>query len=451
MLSPTLERIAGRWGVLARYVHGESRPEVILEGLASIATAAGVKLVLWIEDMERFTGVDRIAPEEAATRETERLGPILSLLYLLDRCDSITVLIGDTSLRSRLDVGKIARFVERPPRPTPASVWRQIAILRARCLTEDFIDPANDEYRKTLTPPDEDTLSFMRSWHGRDMHPSVQGAMALLLHTPRALKSALRTTWETWETLRGEIDFDGVLVASALRITRPDVFTLIDEHVDLFRRGFRDPSTSGQGGRTKHPVLVQLDGLLAKEENERMKDDVTKAISFVFPAYKDGSEDVHLACPQGLGVARHVDYWQRYLALPIVLAQESDQAALKAIAAWRQGDNTDLMARLTDPDRADQIETFVGQFTTAELCELLDDTVLALRHESAETWEDVQRPPGIDSVWRMMHDLRPPVDQLADVVSNLITDLVTHHLPLAHYGSFIRGLPQTRVLRKTRP
>ena len=117
---------------------------------------------------------------------------------------------------------KISRFVESPPRPTPKSVWRQIEILRSACLAETFIDPASDECRKVLTPPKDGVLLEMWFWHMRDTEPSVQEAIVLLLNTPRAFKWALRLTWETWARLCGEIDFDSVLVISALRAARPD-------------------------------------------------------------------------------------------------------------------------------------------------------------------------------------------------------------------------------------
>lgn len=430
----TIERVAGRWGTLARYLRGESRPEVILDGLAAIATAAGLKLVLWIEDMERFTGADRLPPEEAAIRAAERLGPILSLLYLLDRCDSISVVVGDTSLRSRLDIGKIARFVERPPRPTSKMVWREIAILRSACLAEEFIDPADDGHRKELTPPDDDTHFDIWAWHIRDTEPRVQVAIVLLLNTPRAFKSALRLTWDTWKQLRREIDFDSVLVASALRVAQPDVFALIDEHIDLFRHGFRDPVAGRDSDKSQHSVLAQLDTLL-KQETERMRNAIKAVISFVFPAalrdYKS-SDDDYVSCPQGLSVERHTDYWHRYLTLPAINERESDQAALRAIAAWKNGKESDLISRVADPELSQQIGTFVGQFKAAELCQLLIETAEVSGKNSARAWGDCVDAPGFISIWLMMLRRRPAVKLLADTICTVVNSHIEHHLPIVY-------------------
>ena len=71
--------------------------------------------MLWIEDFERFLGGNDLPSEARAEREVELLSPIRALLHLLDRCEEIAVVTADTTLRARIDIGKIARFVERVP------------------------------------------------------------------------------------------------------------------------------------------------------------------------------------------------------------------------------------------------------------------------------------------------------------------------------------------------
>ena len=430
----TIEHVAGRWGILARYLRSESQPEDLLDSLSEIATAAGVKIVLGIEDMERFSGAGESTSDEIAFREAERLGPIQSLLYLLDRCDSISVIVADTSLRSRVDVGKIARFVEHTPRLEPEYEWRQIAILRSTCLKDDVIDPASEEYRKVLSPPKEGTPLDLWLWRILDTEPRIQEALGLLLNTPRNFKAALRLTWETWEHLRGEIDIDSVLVISSLRVSRPDVFALIDKHIDLFRRGFQEPMADRHEGRSEHPVRVKLDAMMKQEEDEHLGNAVKAVVEFVCPAtfLKHAHEADHVKCPQGLCINRHVDYWQRYLALPDMPREESDQGALRAINAWRHFEENDLLKRMLDNKGASQIETFVGQFTTGELCRLLVEIVQSLREQSAAEWEHRSHAPGVKAVWRMMHERRPRSGKLADVLELLIREITPLHLPLVH-------------------
>ncbi len=427
----TIERVGGRWGALARHLHGESQPEAVLDSLATIAKASGIKLVLWIEDLERFTGADRLGTD--ATAIYERQGAILSLLYLLDRCERISVIISDTSLDSRLDIGKIARFVERPPRLTPKYVWKQIAILRKGCLAEKFIDPASHQRRTQLDPPEDGGHFDMWLWSIQHTEPRIQESVALLLETPRALKSALRLTWDTWDQLRGEIDFDDVLVVSTLRVARPDVFAFIDKHVDQFRSGFHDPFSSDY--KKKRPEKKQLEKIL-ETETERMRAAIQRVITFVFPAalreFRNTDSHEYIQCPQGLSVNRHVNYWQRYLTLSDNIEDARDQVALRTIAAWKNGEKNELVARLLDGDKSRQIETFVGQFSAADLLRLLKETVDVLLNQSAKTWADEGYPPAIESIWRMMDRYRPRSDALAKVLNELIQKVTPNHLPLAH-------------------
>ena len=98
----------GIWSALARLQGIPTNPNDALAVLDDMATAIGIRMVVWIEDLERFaggpTGVDE-----------ERLNPIRSLLYGLDKLRSITVITATTSLHQRFDIEKIARFVESIP------------------------------------------------------------------------------------------------------------------------------------------------------------------------------------------------------------------------------------------------------------------------------------------------------------------------------------------------
>lgn len=432
----TIERIAGRWGTIAQFLRGESRPEEILNRLAEIATAAGIKLVLWIEDMERFSGTTQLPGEYSAMREADRLSPILSLLYLLDRCDSISVIVGDTTLRSRLDVEKIARFVESPPRPSIKQLWSQIAILRNASLEQNLIYPAQNERRKDLNPPEEGMSLDMWLWNYRETEPTLQVAITWLISTPRALKSALRITWETWETLRGEIDFDSVLAISALRVSQPDVFALIDEYIDVFRQGSHNSIDNREKDNKNNSVLEMLDSLFKKKgETERKRNAVKAVISFVFPsALTDQKSDFdeHEICPQGLSVERHTDYWQRYLTLPEIKEDESDQAALRTIHAWKNGEDNNLISRISHPEASKQIGTFVREFKPAELCKLLIETAQVLSKKSAKTWDDHVHPHELTSIWLMMLCLHPSVKLLSDNIKTIIQNHIDHHLPLIY-------------------
>lgn len=216
-----IERTGGSLGGVARLLRGPSQPVEILRRIESIAIAIDVRFVLWIEDMDRFSGAGGLDPTAAALRDIERLGPVRSLLYLLDQCSRVSVVISDSSIQSRFDLEKIARFVEHPPRVEVMFAWRRISTLRTGCLDPrrwPIIDPASKKIRGQLTAPDDERHFAMWVYGAKDVKPRAQESLALVLNTPRSLKSALRLCYATWDRLRGEVDFDDTLVMSALRI-----------------------------------------------------------------------------------------------------------------------------------------------------------------------------------------------------------------------------------------
>lgn len=441
-----IEKAAGIYGGIARLLRGASSPEKIVQRFSDIACAAGLRLVLWIEDLERFSGGDRLEGAALAEREVERLGPIRALLYLLDRCPQVSVVVADTSLRTRFDIGKIARFVEQPPSMDMNQVWRVTSLLRSRCLDgypKSMIDPTRPEERQAFVASREwpGIHRWISSFRGSD--PTVPEAVTCVLDTPRTLKSALRMTLEVWEALAGEIDFDSVLIASALRAARPDVFTLVSEHIDLFRNGLTDPFSPGDGEKKPHAVVERIDELLRRED-ERTAAALRKLLHFLFPKYppdQGRGDDGHVSRPQSLFVDRHADYWRRYLTQAPVADFESDQKALASILAWREGKTTELVDQVVDPSQGSQIADFVGQFLPSELCRLLREVSDRLLAQSAAEWEHRAHAPGITTVWGMMHIKQPPSDLVYRTVLEIVDRATPVHLPLAydvtHY--FARG------------
>ncbi len=431
-----IEKTAGSYGGIARLFRRSSDPEQILQRFSGIACAAGLRLVLWLEDLERFSGGDQLEGEPRIEREVERLGPIRALLHLLDRCPQISVVISDTSLRTRFDLGKIARFVEQPPGMDTERVWNVTALLRDRCLGGypiTVIDPASPEARGVLTPNRD--AHRVSAWFSsfRDSHPSIPAAIAHTLRTPRALKSALRITLETWEKMPGEVDLDSVLVASVLRVTRPDLFALISEHVEVFRQGLMDPFTVA-GEKKPHRVIGQIDALLARED-ERSTASLRALLSFLFPHYPPGeinADKEYVSRPQALSVNRYADYWRRYLAQVPVDEVTSDQCALASIAAWRERKPSNLVDRVVHPRRGDQIEQFVGQFRRDELCRLMSDVADRLTPQSALGWDQRAHALGVTAVWRMMRDRPPPEELVFGTISDIVRRTAPVNLALAH-------------------
>lgn len=428
-----IEGVGGRWGVFARLLRPSFSPEEILKRISTVATASGMRLVLWIEDLERFSARDTSGEIPVTERQSERLAPIHSLLHLLDRCPSISVIVADTSLETRIDIGKIARYVERPPRPEPEDVWDKATTLRRECrggYPREVLHPASKEHQRMLAPADNEITEYSQYHYEHKSGPHVKAAFVELLDTPRAFKTALRLTWETWKTLAGEIDFDDVLIASALREAQPKVFDYIERNIGSLRSSF------GKEGSTRddNPVLKELDDLLNLETDTRKKVSIRTLLHYLFPMLDYDlicdTEDVFVERPQALCNDRHTDYWRRYQTLQDVSVAESDQGALESIKAWKKGEPSNLIHRLLDPKRAAQIQAFVDRFDMSDLCRLLPELAHTLSDKSVRTWNDGLDVPGLVPLWHMMHHKRPREEVLAETLQRLIRDLVPTHLHL---------------------
>lgn len=442
-----IENMAGSYGGIARLLRGKSGPEDILDHFSRIARATRLRLVVWIEDLERFSGGDQLEGEARTQRELDRLGPIRAVLYLLDQCPNISVVLADTSLRTRFDIGKIARFVETAPEMETEYVWHCTKLLRTRCLggyPVAVIDPTAPEVREALAPPQD--IKELRAWmseFSRRDSSDVVGSMVRVLATPRALKEALRMTLEIWKALPGEIDFDCVLVTSCLRVAHPDLYAIVSEHIHLFRIGLRDPFSRGDQEGKPHAVVERIEDYL-KRVKERTARDLRTLLVYLFPKYaaarqlpepegsQEGEDKEYVSRPQALFVSGHADYWRRYQAQIPVSSEESDQEALRDIRAWRESTSSDLLDRISDPQRSDQVENFVNQFLPSDLCRLLREIADRLATESAEGWEDRWRAHGISVALSMMRVRRPPRNLVHRTVLEIIERYGPNHLPLAH-------------------
>ncbi len=427
-----IERTAGSYGGIARLLRGASDPHQILNRLSDITCSAGLRIVLWVEDLERFSGGDSFGEPARSEREVERLGPIRALLYLLDRCPHISVVISDTSLRTRFDVSKIARFVEQAPALSREHVRNCVKMLRDACLGDNtVIDPTIPTARAEFEKPEQ--ASKLSEWFlsFRDSKPNLILALTTVLETPRALKTCLRMTLETWERMPGEIEFDSVLVASALRVSWPDLFTLVADHIALFRHGLHDPF-SLTDDKELHPVSGHLARLL--EEAGQHGASFTALLTFLFPAYSPDSKDLALepfARPQSFFASGHADYWRRYMTLNAPVDGQTDQDVLRSIAAWRANTSSDLVERFTNQEQIGQVQDFSAQFDGDDLCRLLVEVARRIQTEPAANWEHGYLAPGVVSIWHMMLRDRPASSAVASTVEQVIQDSIGVHLPLS--------------------
>lgn len=404
----------------------EDTPNRIIERLSVIIQAAGFRLVLWMEDLERFS-----AKGGAADNAAERLAPVRSLLYLLDRSRNISVIVSDTSLQTGFDVEKLARFVEIMPSLDADEVRETIAIVRDACLggyPVFVIDPASMSALAKGAERNSTVLQLIDELTETNLPSHI--AITRLVSTPRILKDALRITVETWTRMPGEIAFDDVLIASVLRVSRRDLFAFIVEKLVHLQHGFRRPVLAANPP-LPHPTKARLDALLS-DEGAHTYAAARGLLGYLFPKMDGGDENdsAYLSNPQGLCVDRHVNYFHRYMSMSAADDAESDQAALRDIATWKKGGISDLLNRLRDPARADQIETFTRQFTGEELCRLLRELVPLIVDTPTKHIQFGDGPEGLIALWRMMLNRNPRPELVRDVALEVLGHAVPRHLSL---------------------
>ncbi len=437
----TVEKL-GPWAFVLALFRKSPNPKEIIEQVDEIALAIDARLVLWIEDLERFSGIRAMEDEGGALREEERLGPIRSLLWLLNECERIGVVVADTSLRSRFDVEKIARFVERVPPLDLDQAGKVIQFFRNKCLNgypKAIIDPVHPDERDKFKPS-EPLVRSIRYYLSSKREPEPFDALIDVVRTPRSLKNVLRWTLETWEQLPGEIDLDHVLAASAIRSGYPEAFEFIDANVEWFRRGFQTAGVN-KNDPMQHEAYLAFEKLLARPAFQAASADIRSLVRFIFsefpqPQVNADIDRQYLTRPQGLNIDDPVDYWNRYLRCAPVPDDHSDQRVLRQIQAWKEEKENDLVAYLIDKSRNRQVEAFLNQFKFFDLLRLLTEVVERERREGIATWE-MQSPTGGVSVWRMLlHYHVRDGGKVASKLEELLQDLIPSHLP---YTSFLLG------------
>jgi hypothetical protein len=414
-----IEGASGLSGTVLQILLGTRQPSEVLESIDPIVEATGVSFILWVEDLERFAD------------DEDRRGPIRALLYQLDQRPRISVILATTSLDARFDVEKLARFVERIPDLSRHHAFRVLRAFVEGCRPRPMERPGKRRSREQLnfdTAEVDDWFAAVEVGSG-DLTPA--GSLTAMCRTPRALKQALRHCLFVWDALRGEIDFDDVLIMSVVRETKPDVFSLVDEYAASLRMG--EPSMKElreEKEAKKKPTAfnVRLNALLSKDVDSKH---VRRLIEFVFPKEHD-------AAPlQGMR-NRARNYWQRFLAVPTLKDVESDQELISILTAFQSGDEgAERLAHyvIASPDDT-ALHEFCGRLQQQELEELLSAAVDALLKMESMTSDDDGHPSGLLSIWRLMIAMRERNQMVETKIAILVPSLVQKCLPeqlfLAH-------------------
>jgi hypothetical protein len=385
-----------RWAT--ELIEERSDPTRVLKRLEPILGALDLRIIVWLDDLERYADV----PE----RKTH-LNGVRALLDQFTEIHGISFVLASEDLADGFDLSKLGLFVERVRPLDIREVENIISLFRGNCLGLHFIDPASSQARRHLAlRPD--------TRHGLNVQNPLR-SLSSVLNTPRALKHSLRRTWSVWMNLFGEIDFDDVLIIDAIREQAPVLFMFINRKIASFRSSFDlHRNSSGQHAREEearvafHAEYQEALGVLAPE----IQDHVDFLIRYVFPNSFGEVRFGDSERPQGFSSHKATDYWDRYLSEAVETGIAwTDQDTIKMIQEWESAPQCDmpLPVRLAGGDDEDlKFEQFAESIPREMLPSLLEHTVQAIISRERSPWKNNQGPmdsgeppPGFVSIARM--------------------------------------------------
>ncbi len=370
-LSESLAAGGGWWAPIIRLASRRRSPEEILRCLGKVLDAAGVRIVVCVEDAERNESPSAVHDSSQSGRTVMRLAE-----GLFDRLQHVAgvgyVLTGNLSPRDGVDYARLVRFSEDVPDLDRLSVWRTLSVLRNKALAAaSIIDPSEHEHAKVWLDPDNPMAEALVT-----DDEMLSGSIVVAAGTPRTLKMAMRAAWESWthDGLRGEIDFDDLLVAAIVRFGMPNVWNVVRTGAQFFRY------TEGNLSPAQQSFARDLNENL---ETASAADGVRlhvalRLLGFLFPqAAPEFNLSVIQRDPlQGVSASGANDYWARLLRGELEKEELRDQEVLRAIKCWvaASEDNSFATDYVTSHDFRTQAIHFANMIPNGRVLELLDET-----------------------------------------------------------------------------
>lgn len=408
------------FAVVAGLARRNEAPEVVVGRVASRIRGTGLRIVVWVEDIERF----------AEGQSSAALGPLLALLYLIEQEPNMTVVLAATPCgeHQQVDPAKLARFGEEIPPLDVDATLTTLARFRQSQLGGTFVRSSGLEAEQTEQLDRRSRGLYMgiilREMWGTDPHPAA--ALATLVSTPRHLKDALRHCRERWEVLAGEIEFDDLLFASVLRVTAPDVYSLLSTRA--VRTDLRSGRRREEGRRTGGlPTGVELVQEAINEVDEPARRQAVRLlVDALFPGWAmDGvGESRTLNRPQGVQQSYPGDYWARMDRGQAIPWADSDQRVLKAIETFRLSRDGELAALARDSKLRSRVMQFVLRLESEDAEELL--------RQLLQPTTEPQLCDGVSTAGNLLRHVRVPQVPLRNALVAAVPQLLPDH-PKALY------------------
>lgn len=297
--------------------------KALLNQLNVIAAILNLRIVLWIEDLERFIGITQMNETDHQLTEDARrqLAPLHALVDLLGKkppegqSHTIGPVFATTRLQTAFDFKRIADYVEELEVVNVEKAARLFSktedLLVTRKWRIELIDPASPSTRE----PNE----RLNRW--TEELEAVTTILNIAGFPIRQIKSSLRRALEYWERYPGEVDPHDLLLLKLIK-EQNEGAKLIDKLL-----GYRGLEPATEHDSPDQPNTVS-----------------TLACAFGFPKKDHGAPSIK---PQGARLNHNI-YWQRIMAEPDISEKESDQNRYRKIKNAAQTGNPEVLSKILD-------------------------------------------------------------------------------------------------------
>lgn len=377
----------------------------ILKKLDAVLARTDRRMVIFLEDIDRNKRADIFFNE------------ISALLDGLKGLENLTfVLAIGEELKGQEVLVKTCEHIETIPILPRTDVFRLLRTFRESCVNKynDDVDCLSKKER-------EEHMRFDRSQHS-DMFAEIDELMkgtidyvGALFISPRILKVAMRGTWQAWQNLHGEVDFDDLLVRNVLRAAAPEALMFINENTNKLRSLQSDQQSDHTRERTeKNRQELYKEFKRRAEDAEWDVEAASNLIGFLFPGWFEKRWGRPIKPPQGVSVGEPTDYWNRMAKEEVPSDEIRDQEVMHALKEWRENneakiyDGFNLATAIFEVTGfADKVEQF-GMLVDASEVRCLAGELFKLILGEGKKIVEADRYFGFAQLWRLSLD--KPVD-----------------------------------------
>ena len=354
--------------ILCAVLQGWQSPPEVLKRLDAVLGRINRRMVIFLEDIDRNKRTDVFFNE---------LSALLDGLKGLENL-SFVLAIG-IEFKAQEVLIKTSEHVEVIPTLDHRLVIRMCTTFREHCFSklDNKARLIGDEQRhERMGVARSEVLESIARFDERLKKPIDW--VAALLNNPRVAKLALRRSYDGWDKLCGELDFDDLFMSNVLRAAAPKVFMFINQNIASFQYlASGSEQAKKEAEATREDLHKALEDTKGAEWNFEAANNLvdclfrgwTKPYAVMYASTRERSRDY-----QYVDNAWPTDYWARLTREELSAGEVRDQEILVALREWNKDRSRKAYGNMNMRDALlsqDEVFQKVRQFK-----EFIDDETL---------------------------------------------------------------------------